>query len=118
MEGPVQSLELILLLLLAMASGIAILARRLQTPYPILLVIGGLMFGAIPGMPRITLSPDIVFLVVLPPLLYSAAWQTSWRDFHRNLISIGLLAFGLVGFLVLAVALLAPRLLPGFDWRT
>ena len=75
------------------------------------------MLGFIPGIPNITLDPDLIFLVVLPPLLYAAAWTTSWRDFRYNLVSIFLLAFGLVGFTVLAVALIAPRVFDGFDWR-
>ena len=53
----------------------------------------------------------------MPPLLYAAAWVTSWRDFSRNLLSISMLAFGLVGFTVLGVALAGPWLFPGFDWR-
>ena len=57
-----------------------------------------------PGIPKITLDPDLIFLVVLPPLLYAAAWVTSWRDFSHNLVSISMLAFGLVGFTVLCVA--------------
>jgi CPA1 family monovalent cation:H+ antiporter len=81
------------------------------------MVIGGLLLGFVPGIPRITLNPDLIFLVVLPPLLYAAAWTTSWRDFRYNLVSIFLLAFGLVGFTVAGVALLAPRMFDGFDWR-
>jgi CPA1 family monovalent cation:H+ antiporter len=81
------------------------------------MVIGGLLLGLVPGIPHITLNPDLVFLVVLPPLLYAAAWTTSWRDFRYNLFSISLLAFGLVGFTVVAVALVAPRVFAGFDWR-
>src|SRR5260370_39271604 len=63
------------------------------------------------------LNPDVIFLVVLPPLLFSAAWLTSWREFSFNFVSIFLLAFGLVGFTVLGVAYAAPWFLPGFDWR-
>ncbi len=81
------------------------------------MVLGGLLLGFLPGIPNITLDPDLVFLVVLPPLLYAAAWTTSWRDFQYHLVSIFLLAFGLVGFTVVAVALLAPRVFDGFDWR-
>jgi Na+/H+ antiporter len=95
----------------------AALARRLQTPYPIVLVIAGLLLGFVPGIPRIVLDPDLVFLVVLPPLLFSAAWVTSWRDFSHNLVSIAMLAFGLVGFTVWGVAEAGPWLFPGFDWR-
>lgn len=118
MHGGVEAVETIFLLLLAAVSGIALLARKLDIPYPIVLVLAGLALAFVPGMPRVALEPDVVFLVVLPPLLYAAAWQTSWREFRYNLVSISLLAFGLVGFLVFAVAALAPRFLPGFDWRT
>ena len=67
-----------------------LLARRLGTPYLIVMVIGGLVISLIPGMPGIVLNPDLVFLVVLPPLVYAAAWTTSWRDFRYNLVSISL----------------------------
>ena len=93
------------------------LARKLKIPYPIVLVIGGTLLGFIPGIPRVQLNPDIVFYVVLPPLLYAAAWETSWRDFSYHLVSILLLAFGLVSFTVIGVALGAPWLFPGFDWK-
>src|ERR1700740_1900944 len=112
-----HSAQLILLLLLLVITAFAALARKLQTPYPIVLVIAGLLLGAIPGIPRITLDPELIFLVVLPPLLYSAAWVTSWRDFSFNFVSIFFLAFGLVGFTVLGVSYAAPWFLPGFDWR-
>ena len=111
----VAGVELIFLLLLAFVTAFALLASKLDTPYPIVLVLGGLVLGIVPGMPRITLDPQVIFLVVLPPLLYSAAWQTSWRDFRYNIVSIGLLAFGLVGFLVAAVTWLAPHMLTGFN---
>jgi CPA1 family monovalent cation:H+ antiporter len=113
----IGEIEFIFLLLLLFVIVFGLLARRLGTPYPIVMVIGGLVIGLIPGMPDITLNPDIVFLVVLPPLLYAAAWNTSWRDFRYNLVSICFLAFGLVGFTVLAVALIAPAVFIGFDWR-
>jgi CPA1 family monovalent cation:H+ antiporter len=86
-------------------------------PYPIVMVIGGLLLSFLPGIPNFTLNPDLVFLVALPPLLYAASWTTSWRDFRYNVASILLLAFGLVGFTVLGVALTAPRVFHGFDWR-
>src|SRR4029079_16084424 len=93
------------------------ISRSLRKPYLIVIVIGGLLLGFIPGIPRITLNPDLVFLVVLPPLLYAAAWTTSWRDFRYNFVSLVLLAFGLVGFTGIGVALLAPHFFSGFDWR-
>src|SRR3984885_8703181 len=118
MEGTgVHGAQFVLLVLLLFVAAFAALARKLQMPYPILLVIAGALLGFVPGIPKITLDPDLIFLVVLPPLLYAAAWVTSWRDFTHNLVSIAMLAFGLVGFTVLSVALAGPWLFRGFDWR-
>lgn len=113
----IEQLELVLLFLLLFIVVFGFLAQRLRTPYPIVMVIGGLFLSFIPGIPRVALHPDIVFLVVLPPLLYAAAWTTSWRDFRYNFVSIFLLAFGLVGFTVVAISLIAPGIFNGFDWR-
>ena len=115
--GSVQGVELVFLLLMFFVVAFGVLARKLKIPYPIVLVIGGTLLGFIPGIPRVQLNPDIVFYVVLPPLLYAAAWETSWRDFSYHLVSILLLAFGLVSFTVIGVALGAPWLFPGFDWK-
>jgi Na+/H+ antiporter len=116
-DGGIHAIELVLLLLLVFVVVFAALARKLHTPYPIVLVIAGLLLSFVPGIPKISLNPDIIFLVVLPPLLYSAAWLTSWRDFKFNLVSILMLAFGLVGFTVLGVAEAARWVFAGFDWR-
>ncbi|MGA2871491.1 MAG: Na+/H+ antiporter, partial [Verrucomicrobiota bacterium] len=93
-------------LLLAVAI-IALLARKLHIPYPILFLIGGLLIGCVPELPKVRLSPDLVFLVFLPPLLFPAAFFTSWRDFRANLRPISLLAIGLVLFTTVVVAFLA-----------
>jgi monovalent cation/hydrogen antiporter len=93
-------------LLLAVAV-LALLARKLHIPYPILFVIGGLLIGWIPGLPPVTLNPELVFLFLLPPLLFPAALFTSWRDFRANLRPISLLAIGLVLFTTVVVAYLA-----------
>ena len=98
--------ETVLILLVAIA-GLALLAHKLEIPYPILLVVGGLLFALIPGLPRVRLSPELVFLFFLPPLLYPAALFTSWRDFRANLRPIGLLAVGLVLFTTVGVGWLA-----------
>src|SRR5437868_1330180 len=96
-NGPSISNILILVLgLLVAVVALAIIAPRLHIPYTILLVLGGLLLGFVPGLPRFTLDPDVVFLLLLPPLLYASAWQTSWRDFHANLRPISQLALGLV----------------------
>ena len=116
-SGGIHAIEIVFLLLLLFVVAFGTLARKLNTPYPIVLVIGGLIISFIPGIPKITLNPEVIFLVVLPPLLYSAAWLTSWREFSYNLVSICLLAFGLVTFTVLGVTQAGQWFLPGFDWR-
>ncbi len=117
MHSGIHATEMVMFLLLLFVAVFATLARKLRTPYPIILVIAGLALSFIPGIPRVRLDPDIIFVVVLPPLLYSAAWLTSWRDFYYNLTSILLLAFGLVGFTVVGIAGVAHLVSPGFDWR-
>src|ERR1700730_219722 len=116
-SGGIHAIQIVFLILLLFVVIFAVLARKLQTPYPIVLVVAGLLLCFIPHIPKIPLNPDVIFLVVLPPLLYAAAWFTSWRDFKFNLVSILLLAFGLVSFTVLGVATTAGSLFRGFDWR-
>src|SRR5438094_2287621 len=116
-SGGIHGVEIVFLLLLLFVVVFGALARKLQTPYPIVLVLGGLLLSFVPGVPKIALNPDVIFFVVLPPLLYSAAWLTSWREFSYNLVSILFLAFGLVTFTVFGVAGAAPWFLSGFDWR-
>ncbi|MGC2333738.1 MAG: Na+/H+ antiporter [Candidatus Acidiferrales bacterium] len=115
--GGIHSVELIVLVLLILVVAFAALAKRLETPYPIILVIGGLILSLVPHTPHVELDPELVFLVILPPLLFSAAWATPWRDFRYNLVSISMLAVGLVGFTVFGVAAASRWILPGFDWR-
>ena len=112
-----KTVEVVFLLLLLFVAAFGALACRLRAPYPIVLVIAGLLLGFIPGIPKITLNPDVIFFIVLPPLLYSAAWRTSWREFSYNIVSIFSLSFGLVAFTALSVAGAAQWFLPGFDWR-
>ena len=113
--GSLHQLETVILLLIAVLALVAF-ARKLVIPYPILLVIGGLILGLIPGVPTLRLDPDIVFLVFLPPILWSAAYFTSWRDFRSNLRPITLLAVGLVLATTAAVAVVAHIWLPGLGW--
>jgi len=114
----VQAVQAVFLLLLVFVAAFAGLARRLKVPYPILLVIAGLVVSFLPGMPRIGLDPDLVFVVFLPPLLYSAAWTLSWREFQRNAVNIAMLVFGLVLFTIVGLAMAAGAWLPGFDWKS
>ena len=110
-----NGLELILVLLVV-AAGIAVAAERLKVPYPILLVVGGLALAFIPGLPRVHISPELVLLLFLPPLLYAAAWFTSWRDFAANKRPISQLAIGLVVATTTAVAWAAHTFIPGMSW--
>jgi len=112
----IQHAEPIILLLLVCIVALATLAKRFETPYPIVLVIAGLFLSLIPRVPHIELNPDVVFLLFLPPLLFAAAYQTSWRDFRYNISSISLLALGLVSFTVYGVAIATHWILPTFTW--
>ena len=105
-------IEFVVALLVAVA-GIALMAQRLTLPLPILLVLGGLGIGLVPGLPHLRLEPHLVFLIFLPPLLYPAAVMTSWRDFRANLRPILLLAIGLVLFTTCIVGWLAPHFIVG-----
>jgi CPA1 family monovalent cation:H+ antiporter len=108
-------IELVLLLLIA-ATVLAIVARRLAIPYPVLLVLGGLGIGFIPGLPTIALEPDVVFLLFLPPILFGAGYFTSIRDLRTNLRHLGLLAIGLVVFTTVVVAVVVHALVPSLGW--
>ncbi len=110
-----HQLEFIILLLMAVLA-LTTVARKLTIPYPILLVIGGLILSFIPGLPTVRLDPDLIFLVFLPPLLWAAAYFTSWRDFRANVRPIILLAVGLVMATAAAVASVAHAVLPGLGW--
>ena len=99
-------IEIFVGLLLAVAV-LALLARKLHIPYPIFFVIGGLLVGWIPGLPKTRLNPEFVFLFFLPPLLFPAALFTYRRDFRAKLRPISKLAIGLVLFTTVIVAFLA-----------
>ncbi|HTV00763.1 MAG TPA: cation:proton antiporter, partial [Luteitalea sp.] len=90
------------------------LGTRLRIANPLLLVLGGLAIACVPGLPHIQLEPDLVFLLFLPPLLYEAAWFTSWREFWKWKRSIAMLAFGLVLFTSAVVAHVSVAVIPGF----
>jgi monovalent cation/hydrogen antiporter len=110
-----ESIFLLLLLFVAVFAGAA---RRLRVPYPILLTIIGGILGALPIFPNIALEPNLVFFVFLPPLLFAAGWQLSWREFQANLSRILRLAVGLVIFTILVLIAGRRWLLPGFDWQS
>jgi monovalent cation/hydrogen antiporter len=104
-----------LALIVAVAAMLAA-APALRIPYPILLVLGGLAIGFVPGMPEFELDPELVFFGVLPPLLYSTAFFTSLRELRANSRPIGLLAVGLVLVTTVGVAVIAHTVIDGFSW--
>ena len=108
-------LELWVLGLLAAVAGLVMLSNRLGVPYPVFLVLGGLALGLVPIVPEIGLPPDLVLLIFLPPLLYSAAFFSSPRDLKANLRPIASLSIGLVLLTTITVALVA-HLLVGLPW--
>ena len=97
-------------------AALATLAHRLSVAYPIVLVLGGLLIGFVPGLPDVQLAPDLVFLLFLPPLLYTSAFYTSIRDFRANARPILSLAIGLVVATTVVVAAVIHAAVPGLDW--
>src|ERR671911_2260816 len=96
-----------LIFLLGAAALLAQLARVLNVPYPILLVVGGLAIGFVPGLPVVQIAPEVIFIIFLPPLLNAAAFSSSPLDLRAHLRPIVLLAIGLVLATTCAVAALA-----------
>ena len=101
-----------MVLLMCAVVGVVLIGRRLKMPYPIALVLGGLCISLVPGLPRVHINPDLVFLIFLPPLLYAAGWFTSWHDFKANLRPIFMLAFGLVLFTMFVVGIVLHSVVP------
>ena len=108
--------SLVLLALIASGAALLALTQVVRIPYPILLVLGGLALGFVPGMPEIELPPDLVLIAFLPPLLYGAAFFTPLREFRTNVVEISLLAVGLVLATMVAVAVAAHAVIPGLSW--
>lgn len=108
-------LELICFVLMLVAV-LDIAARKINLPYPVLMVLSGLALGLVPGLPQVTFAPELVLPVFLPPLLFPAAFLTSWHDFKSNLRPIVLLAVALVLVTMVAVAWAAHRLIPDLPW--
>jgi len=108
--------QLILLGLLGVLAALLIAAPKLRIPYPIFLVLGGLALGFVPGMPSLSLPPEVVLVAVLPPLLYLSAYRTSLRDLRANARAIGILAIGLVAATTLTVAVVAHAAVTDMSW--
>lgn len=107
---------LVIVALLGAVTALLALAPRARIPYPILLVLGGLALGFIPGLPTLRMDPDLVLVGLLPPLLYGTAFFTSVRDLRLNVRPVGLLATGLVLCTTVAVAVAAHAVVAGLSW--
>src|SRR3954449_9863524 len=108
--------ELLIVGLLVGVAGLSALARRLSIPYPIVLVVGGALFGFVPGMPEVHLDPEVVLVIFLPPLLYGAAFFANLNDMRSNLRGLTLSSVGLVLLTMAAVAVVAHELIEGMPW--
>lgn len=106
----------VILFLLVILMCISAIPETDKVPQPILLVVAGLLIGFIPGIPELSLEPEVIFLLFLPPLLFDAAIQTSWHEFKADIRPISAMAISLVFFTTLAVAVTAHFLMPKFGW--
>ena len=106
----------IVIFIMAILISLTAIANKRKLPFPVLLVFAGLAIGFVPQLPDLTLDPDTVFVIILPPLLYDAAAKTSWHEFRTSIKPISTLAITLVFFTTVAVAVTAHYLIPGFSW--
>ena len=106
----------IVIFIMAILISLTAIANKRKFPYPILLVAAGLIIGFVPQLPNLALDPEVVFVIILPPLLYDAASKTSWNEFRTSIRPISALAITLVFFTTFAVAITAHYLIPGFSW--
>lgn len=110
-----ENVDIVVVLLFGVTF-LGVLSKKFNFPLPIVLVLSGILISVIPGLPVIALRPEIIFFIFLPPLLYEAAWNTSWRDFKAAIRPISLAAIGLVFFTTSAVAWAAHTLIPSLSW--
>src|SRR5258706_4767661 len=105
----IQYVYLILIIL-----AFVMIANKLRIAYPIVLVLGGLALSFTSTFSNITIDPDLIFFIFLPPLLYEAAWQTSWKEFWRWKRVIISFAFPIVILTSCVVAISSHAIIPGF----
>lgn len=106
----------VVIFILAILISLSAVTDKLRLPYPVLLVLAGILIGVIPRLPQLTMDPELIFLVFLPPLLYDAASHASWHDFKSNIRPISTLGISLVFFTITAVAITAHHFIPMFSW--
>jgi monovalent cation/hydrogen antiporter len=112
----VHQAEILIAGLLVAVAGLSMLARALSLPYPIVLVIGGALFGFVPGVPSVKLDPNVVLVVFLPPLVYGSAFFANLGDIRRNMRSVTLNSVLLVLVTMALVAVAAHAIIPGLTW--
>src|SRR4051812_24495533 len=106
----------IILVIMALMIGVCGIAEKLKIAVPVLLLLAGIGIGFVPAMPAVELNPEIIMLLFLPPLLYDAAFNISFKDFQTNINTISTLAIGLVFLTTAGVAAIAHYLIPGMTW--
>ncbi len=106
----------IVIFIMTILIALTAIANKRKLPYPVLLVFAGLIIGFVPQLPELALDPDVIFVIILPPLLYDAASKTSWHEFKTSIRPISALAISLVFFTTLSVAITAHYFIPGFSW--
>src|SRR3954451_12558773 len=111
-----EHIEAVIISLLVAVAFLSALATRIGIPYPILLVLGGLALGFVPGIPDVRLQPEMVLVVFLPPLLYSAAFFANLRELRADMRAITLLSTVLVAVTALVVAVTAHTIVGDLPW--
>ncbi len=106
----------VVIILLAVAIGLSPVASKIHLPYPVLLLATGIGVGFIPGFHLVSISPEVVFLIFLPPMLYDAAFNVSFKDFKTNLHTISALAVSLIFITTIGIAVVAYYCIPGMTW--
>ena len=106
----------VVVFIMAILISLTAIVNNRKVPFPIMLVAAGLIIGFVPQLPDLALDPDVVFVIILPPLLYEAALKTSWHQFRSSIRPISALAITLVFFTTTAIAITAHYLIPGFSW--
>ena len=106
----------IVIFILAVMIGLSAIADKVKLPYPVLLIVAGIAVGFIPSIPHIELNPEIIFLIFLPPLLYDAAFNISFKTFKTNINTISTLAITLVFITASGIAVFARYVIPGMTW--
>jgi CPA1 family monovalent cation:H+ antiporter len=106
----------IVIFIMAILISLTAIANKRKLPYPVLLVAAGLIIGFVPGLPELAMDPHVIFVIIIPPLLYDAASKTSWHEFRASIRPISALAITLVFFTTVTVAVAAYYMIPGFSW--